>query len=69
MTAEQERAGKIAWQSDMTLVPIVLRADGTTARVHFPTDLTPAEADKIARVIKAYADAIEAGEHIKETSE
>lgn len=50
-----EPAGKISWQSDMTLVPVMLRQDGTTARIHFPTDLTEAEADKIARVVKAYA--------------
>lgn len=40
---------------DMILVPILLRADGITVRVHFPANLTEAEADKIARVVKAYA--------------
>lgn len=42
--------------SGWALVPVGLREDGTRAQILFPTDLTPAEADKIARVIKAYAE-------------
>lgn len=36
------------------IIPIALRED-VTARVHIPDDLTPGEAEKIARVVKAYA--------------
>lgn len=36
------------------VIPIPLRED-FTARVHIPLDLTEAEAEKIARVVKAYA--------------
>jgi len=36
------------------VVPIAIR-DGETVRMHFPADLTPAEAEKVARVIRAYA--------------
>lgn len=39
---------------DMVLVPIPLR-ESVTARVHFPLDLTPAEARKIGAVVAAYA--------------
>lgn len=42
--------------SDRALVPIALREDGTTAQLLFPVDLTKAEAEKIARVILAYAN-------------
>jgi len=40
---------------DMTLVPIPLRGDGTACRIHFPIDITQEEAEKVARVILAYA--------------
>lgn len=36
------------------VIPIPLRAD-FTARIHIPLDLTEAEAEKIARVVKSYA--------------
>lgn len=36
------------------VIPIPLRKD-VTAHVHIPLDLTEAEAEKIARVLKAYA--------------
>jgi hypothetical protein len=36
------------------IIPIPLRAD-FVVRLHIPTDLTEAEAEKIARVVKAYA--------------
>lgn len=39
----------------MMLVPVAIR-DGLEARLHFPADITPDEAAKIARVIVAYAD-------------
>ena len=42
--------------SKRTLVPIALREDGTKAQVLFPTDMTKAEAEKIARVVLAYAE-------------
>ena len=51
-TARSDSAGLT---DDMILVPILLRADGITARIHFPANLTEAEADKISRVLKAYA--------------
>ena len=38
------------------IVPIPLRAD-FVARLHIPIDLTEVEADKIARVVKAYGKA------------
>ena len=51
----------------MTLVPIALREDGTAARMHFPADITREEAEKIARVILAYASPIaERGEGERE---
>lgn len=36
------------------VIPIPLRED-FTARIHIPLDLTEAEAEKIARVVKSYA--------------
>ncbi len=36
------------------VIPIPIRAD-FTVRIHIPLDLTKAEAEKIARVILAYA--------------
>jgi hypothetical protein len=56
MTNDNTRLdGVEALGDDMILVPILLRADGITARIHFPANLTEAEAEKISRVIKAYA--------------
>lgn len=42
----------------MMLVPIALR-DGLEVRMHFPADITKAEAEKVARVIMAYATPLE----------
>lgn len=38
----------------MILVPVALREDYLMAHMHFPVDLTQAEAEKISRVILAY---------------
>lgn len=40
--------------SGYILVPIAIR-DGEQVRIHFPADITPAEAERLARVIRAYA--------------
>jgi hypothetical protein len=36
------------------VVPIAIREDDVV-RLHFPSDITPEEAEKVARVIRAYA--------------
>jgi hypothetical protein len=36
------------------VVPVAIRED-EVVRLHFPADITPAEASKVARVIAAYA--------------
>jgi hypothetical protein len=36
------------------LVPIAIREEDMV-RIHFPADITPAEAERVARVIRAYA--------------
>lgn len=40
---------------EYVLVPVAIREDAVV-RVHFPPDITPEEAAKVARVIQAYAD-------------
>lgn len=55
MSDSKVGSGPYPLRNDMILVPILIRPDGITVRVNFPADLTEAEADKIARVIKAYA--------------
>lgn len=37
------------------LIPVVLREDNTRADIRIPTDLTPAEAERLANIIKAFA--------------
>jgi hypothetical protein len=39
---------------DYILVPVAIR-EGETAQLRFPRDITRAEAEKVARVILAYA--------------
>lgn len=39
---------------DYVLVPVAIRGDDVV-RLHFPPDITPEEAAKVARVIQAYA--------------
>jgi hypothetical protein len=51
----------MAYHSDGLVVPIALRED-FVARVHIPDDLTAVEAEKIARVVKAYASPTQAQE-------
>lgn len=43
------------------LVPVPIREDATV-RLHFPTNITKKEAEKVARVIVAYANV---GEHLR----
>lgn len=37
------------------VVPIAIRED-EVVRIHFPADITTEEAEKVARVIRAYAE-------------
>jgi hypothetical protein len=43
------------------LVPLAIRED-ERVQIHFPADITRAEAEKVARVILAYAPQQEGGE-------
>ena len=41
------------------VVPVAIR-ENDTVRLHFPSDITAEEAEKVARVIRAYATPSEA---------
>lgn len=48
-------------ETQYIVVPIAIR-DYEHVRIHFPVDITPEEAEKVARVIKAYAVPDQRGE-------
>jgi hypothetical protein len=58
LTPEREMAERITLESTenpANIVPIALRSDETVYLANLPLDLTPAEAEKIARVVRALA--------------
>lgn len=54
------------WESGV-IVPIQIREDHWVRVGRIPHDLTPAEADKIVRVVLAYAPGIKAGDAQEDT--